>query len=150
MRQSSGLFLLKLKEQRRISQVAIDDIVDGCRSLFSQTVARVQAGVNAKLAEFGVDPDSVTGLDSAFKDVSNPFQGLETCYLQEKYFRDTLGLIVSLPYAYMLMSIQCTLFSFTNYRNQKKSALENQSTGHNSLEQSVVSQRNGTLISMCL
>ena len=95
VRRSSALFLLKLKEQRRISQVAVDDIVNGCKSLFCHTIVRVKAGVRAKLAESGVDPSTIDGLDSAFEDVSNPFEGLKTSYLQEKYFRDTLGLVVS-------------------------------------------------------
>lgn len=112
VRRSSALFLLKLKEQRRISQVAIVDIVDGCTSLFYQTIARVQAGVNAKLAESGVDPDSILALDGAFGDVTNPFQGLKTCHLQEKYFRDTLGLIVSISCMHMLMYMQCTQVFF--------------------------------------
>ena len=91
VRRSSALFLLKLKEQRRISQVAVDDIVNGCKSLFCHTIVRVQAGVRAKPAE----SSTIDGLDSAFEDVSNPFEGLKTSYLQEKYFRDTLGLVVS-------------------------------------------------------
>ena len=42
------------------------------------------------------DLDSVMGLDDVFKDVPDPFDGIETCRLQENYYRDTLGLIVSL------------------------------------------------------
>ena len=99
LRRSSALFLLKMKEQRRTSQVAIDDIVEGSRSLFCQTLTRLQAGVKAQLAEVGVDPDSV-GLGKVFKDIVDPFNGLETCYLQEKYFRDSLNLIVSISYRY--------------------------------------------------
>lgn len=91
---SSSLFLLKLKEQRRISQIAIDDIVDGSRLLFCDTIKRVQANVKAKLAESGVDPDAIAGLDNAFN-VYDPFVGLETSYLQEQYYREKLGLIVS-------------------------------------------------------
>lgn len=105
VRRSSALFLLKLKEQRRISQVAIDDVVGGCKSLFSQTVVRVQAGVKAKLAESGIDPSSIHGLDTVFEDVTNPFDGLETNHLQEKFFRDTFGLVVSLIYAEWYVSI---------------------------------------------
>ena len=59
MRRSSALLLLTLKEQRRISQVAVDDIVDGCKSLLSQTIVCVQANLKAKLAESGVDPSSI-------------------------------------------------------------------------------------------
>lgn len=95
MRKASSLFLLKLKEQWRVSQVAVDDIVSSSRGLFDDTIKRVQANVNAKLAESGVDPDTVTGLDDAFSTVSDPFLGLETSYLQEKFYRDELGLIVN-------------------------------------------------------
>lgn len=111
LRKSSALFLIKLKEQRRISQVAIDDVVGGCISLFSHTVHRLQAGVRAKLAESGVDPSMVDGLESVFEDVTNPFKGLETCYLQEKYFRDTLGLVVSANY-YNILIILYPIYSF--------------------------------------
>ena len=85
-----------MKEQRRVSQVAIDDIVENSKGLFAQTVDRVQAGVRARLAESGIDPHSVDGLEGVFCDVTDPFQGIETCHLQEKYFRETLGLTVCL------------------------------------------------------
>ena len=51
--------------------------------LFAQTIDRVQAGVRAKLAELGLDPDAVEGLDDIFKNVTDPFEGIETCHLQE-------------------------------------------------------------------
>ena len=95
LRRSSALFLLKLKELRRTSQVAIDDIVEGSRSLFCQTLDRVQAGVKARLAEVGIEPESV-GLDTIFQDIVDPFNGLETCRHQENYFRESLHLIVSI------------------------------------------------------
>ena len=41
----SALFLLKLKEFRKLSQVAIDDIVTECDGVFSHTVQRLYAGV---------------------------------------------------------------------------------------------------------
>lgn len=98
VRHSSALFLLKLKELRRTSQVAIDEVVESSRGLFLRTMERVQAGVRAKLAESGVDPISIKGLNNAFSDVADPFEGIETCHLQEKYFREKLGLIVSSPH----------------------------------------------------
>lgn len=58
-------------------------------------VERLQAGVKAKLAESGVDPASISGLDGVFEEI-DPFDGLRTFHLQEKYFHEKLGLIVSL------------------------------------------------------
>lgn len=95
LRQSSALFLLKLKEHHRISQVALDFVVEGSRSLLSQTLNRVREAVKAKLAEAGIDLDSVSGFEDTFEDVIDPFDSINTCYLQEKYFREKFGLIVS-------------------------------------------------------
>ena len=95
IRRSSALFLLKLKEQRRISQVAINDIVAGSRGLVSQCIQRVHAGIRATLAEEGIDMESVAGLDDVFEKCIDPFDSIGTEYLQEKYYREELGLIVS-------------------------------------------------------
>ena len=94
MHRSSALYILKLKEQRRVTQVAIDDIVEGTRGLFFQVLERTKAGVRAILAEAGVDSDSIL-LDDVYKSVLDPFSGIHTCYLQEKYFHEKLNLIVS-------------------------------------------------------
>ena len=40
LRKSSALFLLKMKDKRRISQVAIDDVVEHCRSLADNIIIR--------------------------------------------------------------------------------------------------------------
>lgn len=77
-----------------MSQVAIDDIVEGSRGLFTQSVERLQAGVRSTLQEAGLDPSYIDGLDEMFKNVMDPFKNIETCFLQEKYYRQKLGLIV--------------------------------------------------------
>ncbi len=61
VKRASAVFLLKMKEQRRVSQVAIDDIVENSRSIFNQTLQRVEVAVKAKVAESGYDPDSING-----------------------------------------------------------------------------------------
>lgn len=76
--------------------MAIDDIVEGIETVLEQSVMRAKAGVRAKLATEGIDPDTVTGLDEVFSDITHPFGGLETGFKQEKYFRDELGLLVSI------------------------------------------------------
>lgn len=96
---SSALFLLKLKEHRRTTQTVINDVVEGCKDLFSQTIQRLEAGVKATLAESGFGPESISGLDDVFKDVADPFKGIDTCHLQEKYYKEVLGLIVSSVHA---------------------------------------------------
>ena len=65
-RRASALFLIKLKEQRRVSQVAVDDVVSGFEGLLQQTVSRAKAGIRAKLAQQGIDPTNVQGLEDVF------------------------------------------------------------------------------------
>ena len=91
---ASALFLLKLKEHRRLSQVALDDIVEEWDGLFSHTVKRLSARVREKLSSTGIDVEDIDGLDQVFEDLPHPFEGLKTRFLQEKYYRESLGLVV--------------------------------------------------------
>ena len=102
---SSALFLLKLKEERRLTQVAIDDIVTGIEDVLEKCVIRTKAGVRAKLASSGIDPDNISGLDDVFSDIVHPFVGLETGFKQESYFKNVLGLLVS---TYSIINIMIT------------------------------------------
>ena len=48
-----------------------------------------------KMRSAGLDPDTVSGLSEVFDPNSlyvKPFQGLETQYLQQKYFRENLSM----------------------------------------------------------
>ena len=107
IRRSSAMFLLKLKEHFRISQIAIDFIVERCRDLLSQTIVRAEAAVKARLAEVGIDLESVGDLHDIFQSVLDPFDGIDTCYLQEKYYREKFNLIVCmfLMYGYYSRAI---------------------------------------------
>ena len=58
------------------------DVVEGCQSLFQNTLARVKEGVRDKLSHSGIDYLDVGELDSAF-DLPDPFKGLDTIYLQD-------------------------------------------------------------------
>ena len=103
---ASALFLLKLKEHRRLSQVAIDDIVEEWGELFSHSVRRLSASVREKLSSNGIDVDDIDGLDQVFEDVPHPFEGLKTRFLQEKYYRQSLGLVVG------ILHPECTIMYF--------------------------------------
>ena len=94
-KRSSALFILRMKEKKRVTQVAIDDMVEGSRAIFEKTVKRLQAGMNEKLAHAGIDPNSIDGLQDVFTELSDPFKELDTEYLQEKYFKEELGIVVS-------------------------------------------------------
>ena len=94
-KRASALFLLKLKESKQVSQVVIDEIVGEWDTLFSHTTLRIQAGVRASLAAAGIDSNALPGLNEVFDNIPKPFDGLETRFKQEKYYRESLFLIVS-------------------------------------------------------
>lgn len=96
LRKSSALFLLKMKDQHKVSQHAVDDIVFHSRSLFDDCITRVKVGIHSKLANNGINFDEIPGLQDVFAGLRDPFQDIDTCFKQEKYYRECLGLIVSL------------------------------------------------------
>lgn len=108
-KKNSSIFLLQLKEERVVLQATINDVVKGCRDVFGHTVGRIQAGVKYKLSESGIDPFTVPGLEEFFSTVNNPFSGLETSYLQEKFISEKLSYVVS-PRKLLLIIIFTTLF----------------------------------------
>ena len=94
-KRSSALLLMKLKEVRRMSQVAIDDVVSGSQELFCDTSQRLKAGVRQKLAEAGVDAKTSEAVDAVFEELYDPFTGLDTEYLQTQYINETFKVVVS-------------------------------------------------------
>ena len=53
--------------------------------------------MNEKLAHAGIDPNFIDGLQDVFTELSDPFKELDTEYLQEKYFKEELGIVVTVP-----------------------------------------------------
>jgi hypothetical protein len=79
-----------------LTQTAVNDVVAGCRQVFEHTLCRLRAGVSQKLSDYGIHSKDVSGLDGVFNDMSDPFQGLESAYLQEKFISQEMGCIVSI------------------------------------------------------
>ena len=96
-KEAAALFILKMRAIRGVSQVAINDVVDGASEIFAQTVVRLKAGVRHKLAEIGIDESHSKNFEEdVFGTLTDPFAGLETNYLQEKYFKENFNVPVSL------------------------------------------------------
>ena len=94
LRRSTALFLLKMKHKQRVSQVVIDDMVQECRALVDNVIICAKAGVFGKLANAGITHSDIEGLSDVFDNLGDPFEGIDTCYKQEKYYKEQLGLIV--------------------------------------------------------
>ena len=94
----SATFLLKLKEVCNVSERTVSEVITGYQGLLTNTLAVVKASVKDALGNAGVCVADIAGLDEAFTNAQDVFQGLETTYLQEKYFRDRFNMVVrSIP-----------------------------------------------------
>ena len=89
----AALFLLKTREERRITQAALNGIVGDVKGLWSQAMQKLQETVLQRLSQQpgGVSAEEVR---ECFGDTT-PFDGLETEHLQRRYYKEHFGLLVS-------------------------------------------------------
>ena len=95
MDRNVALYLLKLKEVHHLSQSAIDCVVAQTKSLLQQQMSLLRESVNMELQQVSTQDDIQKITDNAFQDMNNPFEYLSSAYMQEKYFREILQLVVS-------------------------------------------------------
>ena len=62
-------------------------------NIFQQTIQTVQSSIRSCMAQHGIDPDSTPGLNEKFLEYTDPFNGLENKYKQEKYYQESLRLV---------------------------------------------------------
>ena len=92
-KEKAALYILNLKEIHGLSESAVQHVVGETQAVFSHTFKRMKAGVGEHLSRSGIDvPQS---LSEMFASVMDPFQGLSTTHLQEKYYREHFKCIVS-------------------------------------------------------
>ena len=91
---SSALLILKLKEHCKLSQVAINNNVEGCWGLFSYSLQQLQAALRSKLADLGFNPSELLAIQEVFGEMREPFDSLVTENQQESYFLNELNLVV--------------------------------------------------------
>lgn len=73
-----------------MSQAAINDVLEGCKTVFSHTTQCLQSGVRSMLAMIGLDE---TAFDDLFSSVTDPFEGLETNTSKRNVSKKTLALL---------------------------------------------------------
>ena len=89
MKKAAAVFLLKTLEERRVTQNALAGIVADTDSLWGVALDHIQHAVRDK---FGTDIELRDILD---EQLQHPFQGLQTEYMREKYFKESFSLTVS-------------------------------------------------------
>lgn len=92
-----ALFLLKTREVRKVSQVALDGIIADFTQMHERTVNELKLEVRACLQAKGMSISAFEGLEDVFHDPRKiePFRRLNSKFLQEKFYREHLHLLVS-------------------------------------------------------
>ena len=95
-KESNAKFVLGLAEGHCVSDAAVQYVIDGCRKVSAQTAAHIQEVVKNKLSELEVDTSVIEHVHQKIDDrFVDPFDGLGTPYLRDKYFKEHFHYLVS-------------------------------------------------------
>ena len=91
-----ALFILKTKEVLNLSQSATNIILNDVAEIVQQTVIKLEARVSCVLSSNSIDRNEVIGLNEVFQDQTllDPFYGLHSEYIQQKYYQDHFMIVV--------------------------------------------------------
>ena len=78
LQRSSALFLIRAKENHKLTQTALQGVIDGATSLCQGRLCAMQSAVHKVLTSARISPTSISGLDDIFDPEGRPFLGLET------------------------------------------------------------------------
>ena len=98
IQRSSANFLMGLKAEKRITQAALQGVIEGVTVLNQTRLSLLYQEVSRILEADGVAHTSIENLAPLFDEsgiFGRPFMGLETQYQQDKYYSTNFGLIVS-------------------------------------------------------
>jgi hypothetical protein len=101
----TALFILKAREIHKISQSSMDHLLGDISSFFETMKDRLIQNVDSALREKGICMTDHLQAISHSPDVSDPFSGLHTEYLQKQYFIKHFNLVVSIATPYVCESV---------------------------------------------
>lgn len=94
---SSALFLMKIKEELKLTQTAIQGIVECVTGITQTRLNILQTELHNVLAACGVTASSIPRLDDLFDQdgvFGRPFLGMETQHQQHKYYTTHFEFVV--------------------------------------------------------
>lgn len=97
-RRKIAAFLLRLSEEKRVPQAAIDDIVRTCRKIYQQTTTLALQKVSDTLQKKGITASEE--ITVSLTSVPDPFKGIDSAYLLDKFCRDNFNFVVSVCIVY--------------------------------------------------
>ena len=93
-----AMWILKLKEGRKLTQSATDEILSDVTELCSTVVSNLGNDLRQRLESASINPNDIPGFDAMFNEASpyaNPFKNLKTQYLQQSFYQSNFNLVVS-------------------------------------------------------
>jgi hypothetical protein len=97
LQRSSALFLMGLKETYKLTQTAVQGVIEGVTSLMQFHMSALHTHVNQQLTSSGVSPSVIGELSTLFSEdgsFGRPFHGLETQHQQLSFCRTHFNFIV--------------------------------------------------------
>ena len=94
----AAVWILKTKEGHKLTQKAMDNIIEDVTAFSQYLLAKIGCAVKATLADAGVDSNQIqqfTGIFDPDGPFGRPFRGLETAHQQIQYYKSNMGLVVS-------------------------------------------------------
>lgn len=93
---NKAMFLLKLKQERRLSQMAIDGLISDITTLLEEELSSLKKEVIQCLEGGHVSAELINNINKTLsKRISTPpFEGLQSAYLQKKYYLENFNLVV--------------------------------------------------------
>ena len=93
-----ALFLLKAREERQVSQLALDGLIDDFTELYQSQVVSLSEKAKNYLSDMNCDSDVITGIDELIKKTATTsiFKGLESSYHQKNYYERNFNYVVRL------------------------------------------------------
>lgn len=99
MIRNAALWILKLKEGRKLIQSATEEILADVAEICSTLINCLGEDLYKLLNSVDINPENIPGLKDLFKEESlytQPFRGIDTFYLQMSYYRSHLNFVVLL------------------------------------------------------
>lgn len=96
MQKTAALYLLTLKERYKITQTAVDFVVSQTKHIVDNVVTDLHSAAEKEIKKLScLNDEDASRILSVFTDVRDPFLGLETHYLQCKFYEEYFGFLVS-------------------------------------------------------
>lgn len=96
----TGKYLLKVKEENRLTQTTIQNIAKATSELFSVACNRLKRKVKETLKDANVE--TMPGIKAAFEEVISPFEDLDAKWMFPEFTRDKLPYVVC-TYSYLYL-----------------------------------------------